>query len=63
MVWHPGREPAAQLVRAGALRVVAGLRRRGDVEPQHAHGRGLSLPQRRSPQEPAGGQQLSSPGE
>ena len=56
VVRHPGREPAAELVRAGPLRGLARLLRRGDVEPQHAHGRGLPLPQRRRPQESATGQ-------
>ena len=63
MVGNPGREPPPQLVRAGPLRVLARLLRRGDVEPQHAHGRGLPLPQRRRPQEPATGQQLRRSGE
>ena len=63
VVRHPGREPAAELVRAGPLRGLARLLRRGDVEPQHAHGRGLPLPQRRRPQESSTGQQLRRSGE
>ena len=50
-------------MRAGTLRGLARLLRRGVVEPQHAHGRGLPLPQHRRAPEPAGGEQLCSSGE
>ena len=63
VVRHPRREAQAQHVRAGSLRVVARLLRRGTVEPEHADERGLPLPQHRRAQEPQGGQQLRSLGE
>ena len=49
------RAQLAQLLPAGALRRVPGLLRRGDVESQHAHLRGLSL------LEPVGAHQTAPP--